>query len=141
MDSQQVPVVCPDHFPDSFRRLVEQITDDLALTLPGVHPQLRVEIADNTDRGLLIFTVWFDFVRRAGFGLPLRALTGSVEQLRRDIAARLQDTFVEEYSRPLPPCPGHQHPLVPEVRDVAVWECPYDPGHWSCRIGDYRARG
>jgi hypothetical protein len=141
MSSSRVPVLCPDHFPDGFRRVVTQIVDDIAAALPSLHPELRVEVADPTGRSLLIFTVWFDHVRRASFGLPVRILKASMEQLRGDLAAKLQDAFVEEYGRPLPPCPGHEHPLVPEVRDAAVWECPYDPGHWSCRIGDYRVGG
>jgi len=141
MDSPRVPVLCPDHFPDGFRRVVAQIVDDVAAPLPVLHPELRVEVGDPAERTLLTFTVWFDHVRRAAFGLPVRMLRAGVEQLKRDLAERLQDAFVEEYGRPLPPCPGHQHPLTPEVRDVAVWQCPYDPGHWSCRIGDYRVDG
>lgn len=144
MYDQRVPVLCPDHFPDGFRRVVEQIADDIAAALPVLHPQLRVEVGDPAQRPLLIFTVWFDHVRRAAFGLPVGMLKAGVEQLRRDLAAKLQDTFVEEYGRPLPPCPGHDHPLAPELRahvdggPRAVWQCPHDPGHWSCRIGDYR---
>ena len=147
MYQQRVPVLCPDHFPDGFRRVVAQIADDIAAALPSLHPELRVEVGDLTDRPLLTFTVWFDHVRRAAFGLPVRMLKAGVEQLQRDLAAKLQDVFVEEYGRPLPPCPGHQHPLAPEVRASAggqhraVWQCPYDPGHWSCRIGDYRVGG
>ena len=147
MHSPRVPVICPDHFPDGFRRVVEQMVDDVAAALPRLHPELRVEVGDPADRPLLTFTVWFDYVRRAAFGVPVRMLNASVEQLRRELAGKLQDVFVEEYGRPLPPCPGHQHPLAPAVRDVpdqgaiAVWQCPYDPGHWSCRIGDYRVGG
>ncbi|MEV6606796.1 hypothetical protein [Kutzneria sp. NPDC051319] len=141
MHPSRVPVRCPDHFPDGFRRLVAQIADDLAAALPRLHPELRVEIGDPADRPLLACTVWFDHVRRAAFGLPVRMLNAGVEQLRRNLAERLQDVFIEEYGRPLPPCPGHEHPLVPEVRDAAMWVCPNDPGHWSCRIGDYRVDG
>ncbi|QUQ70292.1 hypothetical protein [Kutzneria sp. CA-103260] len=141
MFGARVPVLCPDHFPDGFRRMVERIVDDVAAALPVLHPELRVVVGDPTGKPLLTFTVWFDHVRRAAFGLPVRMLKANVEQLRRDLAERLQDAFVEEYGRPLPPCPGHEHPLVPEVREVAVWQCPNDPGHWSCRIGDYQVAG
>ena len=147
MYAPRVPVLCPDHFPDGFRRVVTQIVDDIAVALPVLHPQLRVEVSDPTERPLLTFTVWFDHVRRTAFGLPVRMLKASVEQLQRDLAEKLQDAFVEEYGRPLPPCPGHEHALVPEVRASpdeerrAMWICPYDPGHWSCRIGDYRVGG
>ena len=144
MYAARVPVICPDHFPEGFRRVVGQIVDDIAAALPTLHPELRVEVGDPAERPLLVFTVWFDYVRRAAFGLPVRLLKASMEQLQRDLAARLQDAFVEEYGRPLPPCPGHQHSLVPEVSNEqgsAVWQCPYDPGHWSCRIGEYRVGG
>jgi hypothetical protein len=89
-----------------------------------VHPKLRVEVGDPAGRPLLTFTVWFDHVRRTAFGVPVRMLRASVEQLRGDLAAKLQNAFVEEYGKPLPPCPGHEHPLAPEVHDVAVWLCP-----------------
>jgi hypothetical protein len=138
MDYARVPVVGPEQIPDGFRRVVEQIADDVVAALPSLHPRLRIEIGAPGERPLLIFTVWFDFVRRASFGVSTRLLKAGVEQLRGDLAARLQNVFTEEYGRPLPPCPGHQHALAPQVRDVAVWLCPYDPGHWSCRIGDYR---
>ncbi|GAA3430701.1 hypothetical protein [Kutzneria kofuensis] len=141
MHSQRVPVLCPDHLPDGLCRMVAQIVDDITVALPTVHPKLRVEVGDPAGRPLLTFTVWFDHVRRTAFGVPVRMLRASVEQLRGDLAAKLQNAFVEEYGKPLPPCPGHEHSLAPEVRDVAVWLCPYDPGHWSCRIGDYRAEG
>lgn len=129
MDAR-VPVTCPDHFPAGFRPMVEQIVDDIAAALPALHPELRVEVGDPTGRPLLTFTVWFDFVRRAAFGVPVGLLRAGVEQLRGELAAKLQDAFVEEYRRPLPPCPGHQHPLAPEVRTSpdgeprAMWKCP-----------------
>jgi hypothetical protein len=47
-----------------------------------------------------------------------------------ELAAQIQDHASEEsWGRPLPPCPGHSHPLSAHVVDgVAVWECPRTPG-------------
>lgn len=130
-------MLCPEYFPAAFTRLVTQIVDDLAVALPVIHPRMAVEVREHQERAIVTFTTRFDFVRRAAFGIGQKLLTGEVEQLRRELAARLQDVFVEEFRQYLPPCPGHEHPLVAEIRDLAVWECPYDAGHWSCRIGTY----
>src|SRR5206468_1666162 len=64
MQPQRVPVRCPDHIPDGFRRMVAQVADDIAAALPALHPELRVEVGDPGERTLMTFTVWFDHVRR-----------------------------------------------------------------------------
>lgn len=50
-----------------------------------------------------------------------------------EFASHLQDWVSESdvgWGRPVPPCPGHQHPLSAAVANgVAVWECPQDPAH------------
>lgn len=50
-----------------------------------------------------------------------------------EFASQLQDWVSESdagWGRPVPPCPGHQHPLSAAVADrVAVWECPRDPAY------------
>ncbi|GAA4871033.1 hypothetical protein [Kitasatospora terrestris] len=47
------------------------------------------------------------------------------------LADRLQDWAVElTHGSPLPPCPGHPHPLSATVLDgAAVWTCPRRPDH------------
>lgn len=51
------------------------------------------------------------------------------------LATHLQDHAIEaasSFGAALPPCPGHQHPLNPEVADgVAVWVCPRSPEHYQ----------
>lgn len=51
------------------------------------------------------------------------------------LASHLQDHASENSSTfgvPLPPCPGHQHPLNADVADgVAVWACPVKPAHYQ----------
>lgn len=51
------------------------------------------------------------------------------------LASHLQDHASENSSTfgvPLPPCPGHQHPLNADVADgVAVWACPVTPAHYQ----------
>jgi hypothetical protein len=49
-----------------------------------------------------------------------------------ELASQLQDHVIEAtWGAPLPPCPGHPHPLAAHVVDgVAVWECPNTPGHY-----------
>jgi hypothetical protein len=44
------------------------------------------------------------------------------------LASQIQDHAIEAtQGDPLPPCPGHPHPLSAHVVDgVAVWECPRD---------------
>ncbi|OLL69798.1 hypothetical protein Ae406Ps2_6425 [Pseudonocardia sp. Ae406_Ps2] len=46
-------------------------------------------------------------------------------------ASQLQDAFVEWYTgEPLPPCPGHVHPLSPvDTEDGPSWVCPADSAH------------
>lgn len=50
------------------------------------------------------------------------------------LAAHLQDHASESsssFGAALPPCPGHPHPLSPEVADgVAVWVCPRSAEHY-----------
>jgi hypothetical protein len=48
-----------------------------------------------------------------------------------ELASQIQDHAIEEsWGAPLPPCPGHTHPLSPHVSNGdAVWECPRDPEH------------
>jgi hypothetical protein len=48
-----------------------------------------------------------------------------------ELASQIQDFAVEAtWGEPLPPCPGHPHPLSAHVVDgVAVWECPRDADH------------
>lgn len=49
----------------------------------------------------------------------------------RELASQMQDHAIEKlWGAPLPPCPGHAHPLNPKVvNDVAVWQCPNMPSH------------
>ena len=46
------------------------------------------------------------------------------------LASGVQDYLVEStagWGQALPPCPGHPHPLSPDVvDDAAVWSCPAD---------------
>jgi hypothetical protein len=52
------------------------------------------------------------------------------DELRVLLADRVQDEIVETrdlWGRPLPPCPGHTHPLSAELLDgSAWWVCPAD---------------
>ncbi|SRR6266487_4824414 len=52
------------------------------------------------------------------------------------LASQIQDHAIEmTWGLPVPPCPGHSHPLAPRVFDgVAVWECPEAPDHYRTRI-------
>lgn len=47
------------------------------------------------------------------------------------LASQLQDHLIEATSGdPIPPCPGHPHPLVAHVvAGEPVWECPRSPVH------------
>ncbi|GGQ35391.1 hypothetical protein [Streptomyces griseomycini] len=47
------------------------------------------------------------------------------------LASQLQDHLIETASGdPIPPCPGHPHPLVAHVvAGEPVWECPQSPVH------------
>ncbi|RMI42443.1 hypothetical protein EBO15_19630 [Actinomadura harenae] len=59
----------------------------------------------------------------------------SEEALAR-LASELQDHIIDhEWGRPLPPCPGHQHPLSTGVSDgTAYWKCPHDEDHFRREI-------
>lgn len=65
---------------------------------------------------------------RAYFALDL----SEPEAIAR-LASDLQDHASESdaaFGVPLPPCPGHRHPLSAEVHDgVAVWVCPESARH------------
>lgn len=58
-------------------------------------------------------------------------LSGSRAQGVAAVATHIQDYVLElTHGEPLPPCPGHSHPLDPKVHDgVACWVCPKDPAH------------
>ncbi|MFP8940366.1 hypothetical protein ACLIYM_02870 [Streptomyces fenghuangensis] len=47
------------------------------------------------------------------------------------LASQLQDHLIEAAcGDPIPPCPGHPHPLVAHVvAGEPVWECPQSPVH------------
>ncbi len=59
-------------------------------------------------------------------------LVGSREEAIAALATHIQG-FALECARgePLPPCPGHPHPLDPKVHEgIACWVCPLDPAHY-----------
>ncbi len=78
------------------------------------------------EEGLL----WFQEVRdeSAMFGVHLPPRQLDAASCVAWLAERLQDEWFETsaaWAEARPPCPGHQHPAVPDVRDsVAVWVCP-----------------
>lgn len=50
------------------------------------------------------------------------------------LAEQIQGHVLEEtHGNPLPPCPGHAHPLTPRLLsgNMAVWSCPSDPAHFE----------
>jgi hypothetical protein len=55
----------------------------------------------------------------------------SRQQAVEAMAGQIQDHAIERaHGRPLPPCPGHGHPLSTGwVAGVASWVCPRDPAH------------
>ena len=82
------------------------------------------------DPGLPLLEVWFRVGINEG---PLLAIPLATDPADRDrhIASELQDLVIEEVGGdPRPPCPGHRHPLSPQViGGRAVWICPADPTH------------
>ncbi|MBM7774582.1 hypothetical protein JOD54_004786 [Actinokineospora baliensis] len=79
--------------------------------------------------GEVLVTVGDD---RVSVGVYL-ALTVPLAQAVAAMADQVQDHAVEAFwGRPLPLCPGHQHPLSPRVVGCGVrWVCPRDPDHHS----------
>ncbi|WP_250280008.1 hypothetical protein [Frankia sp. Cppng1_Ct_nod] len=50
-------------------------------------------------------------------------------ELAVDLASWLQQVLADAgISEPVPPCPGHPHPMVPTVHEAAPW--------WSCPAGN-----
>jgi len=50
-------------------------------------------------------------------------------ELAVSLASWLQDALADGgISEPVPPCPGHPHPMVPTVHEAAPW--------WSCPAGN-----
>ncbi len=71
-----------------------------------------------------------------GFGFGFDP-TAAEQDLRVAIADGMQNGFIDALRTAVPICPGHPHPLRPQLRDVARWECPRDRNFWSCPIGSY----
>lgn len=68
--------------------------------------------------------------------------TEGVERTQAEIATaeQLQDHAIELLGgAAVPPCPGHPHPLEPQVVDgVPMWTCPRDPDHHRVPISGAR---
>ena len=106
------------------RRLGEPVADWHTLSVEAVEPVttpppglsypdvLLIRIGSETSEVGVHYTL----------GVPdARAIAATTEQI--------QDHAIEAtHGTPLPPCPGHAHPLMVRViDDVAVWTCPKDP--------------
>lgn len=85
------------------------------------HSQLLVDLGTSDDavRGT---TVGAYFPLYVPFAEAVAAFASQIQ----DHAMEAEATF----GRPLPPCPGHTHPLTANVTGgIAVWECPTSPAH------------
>jgi hypothetical protein len=92
----------------------------LDLEVPAEHSQLVVELGTGARSSGEAVAAYY----------PLYVPTAEAIAV---LASQIQDHATEADSsrgRPLPPCPGHAHPLVVQVvEDVAVWQCPQSPAH------------
>lgn len=111
---------------DEVRRIADAILDRLT----GAGLRWRVLTVDPHEDSSLFRVV----VGRPGSGATVFFVTEAGRaSATMGMAGDLQIHALDSvWGPPLPPCPGHPHPLEPRVvHDVAVWICPRVAGHHS----------
>lgn len=123
-----------EEVPEWLRELLEVVLADFQ------KPTMIDLLVGRDERGV----VWFSEPGesgRAGFGAAGDGPGSASIEWLVDVAYWLQDQVFPEtkgaWGEPRPRCPGHSHPMVPEVRDgEAWWACPRD-GRAVFRVGQF----
>jgi hypothetical protein len=121
--STDASMIGPDAFPPEppYRSSLSISFDDSAL----VEETFSRPLADSEQKDIV---VWLKIQDQA-VGVALSRECSEAEVIFQ-IADQLQDFVLDMTGgAPLPPCPGHQHPMVASVIDgIASWQCPHGNG-------------
>jgi len=107
-----------------------EVAEGVLGRLGDLAPPWRVLAVDRDGTGSLLVTIGRDDRDRAPVQVYL-SLDVPADEAVAITAGQIQDHAIEATSgAPLPPCPGHRHPLTAtSVDGVASWACPRDAAH------------